>query len=249
MDSEKQKKILEMLSFIDAVCTTNKIWFTLSNGSAVGAIRENKILDWDEDADIYITIKDKEIFRNAVWEEIKASNKQYHLIQRDIDRDYPGVHDRLAYSVSEPGVFIDIWRLCGTPNEERKRNRFVRRCFFTVRIFAAKRKNLKTMKNHKAVAFFLKTVLLLIPEKGIQSLYNELEQKYNFDDSEYVYPISSPYGIRECLRKDMIEETFRHKFNHLYLPVPKRYDEYLTQIYGNYMIPQRTGYKPFIRKY
>lgn len=50
-----QKKLYVMLNDFDEICKRNNITYYLAGGSALGAIRNNGYLPWDDDLDVYIT--------------------------------------------------------------------------------------------------------------------------------------------------------------------------------------------------
>ena len=54
-----QIRMLEMLIYIDKICSENNIDYVLSCGNVLGAVRHGGFIPWDDDVDIYIRAKDK----------------------------------------------------------------------------------------------------------------------------------------------------------------------------------------------
>ncbi len=61
-----QAKLLEMLKDIDVVCRKHQITYWLSGGSALGAIRHQGFIPWDDDMDIAMMYSDYCRFLEAV---------------------------------------------------------------------------------------------------------------------------------------------------------------------------------------
>ena len=49
-----QKKIFEVMLYVDRVCREHNIVYFLSGGTLLGAIRHNGFIPWDDDADIML---------------------------------------------------------------------------------------------------------------------------------------------------------------------------------------------------
>ena len=51
-----QKIMLELASEINSICLENDITFFLSGGNALGKVRHDGMLPWDDDIDCFIKI-------------------------------------------------------------------------------------------------------------------------------------------------------------------------------------------------
>jgi phosphorylcholine metabolism protein LicD len=63
-----QEKIKRILKIVTDKLTENKIKYWLDYGSLLGAVREEKMIGWDEDADISCLKKDKEKIKKVIEE-------------------------------------------------------------------------------------------------------------------------------------------------------------------------------------
>lgn len=63
--TEEQKKLLDMLKEIDAICRKNGIVYYLAGGTCIGAIRHRGFIPWDDDMDIYMTRANWEKFMDV----------------------------------------------------------------------------------------------------------------------------------------------------------------------------------------
>ena len=60
----------------------------------------------------------------------------------------------------------------------------------------------------------------------------EYLNKYDFDEAEYVGVMPTQYFENDCTRRNVYDVTLRQPFEHLSLPVPVGYQEYLDNLYG-----------------
>ena len=239
---EIQKQLLILIKEFNRICEENNIWYTLTSGSVLGAVRHKGFIPWDTDIDIFVKINDmakmRETMRNSLPDEMK-------LYVWDREEKYHPVFDRLTFkNLSHQKIHVDIFPLIGAPSNEEVRKRFTRKCYYLYNILKCKHTDINfSEKSHvkriKAIKMFVK----MVPDSLIRKLYHYLESKYDFEKANYVYTIASGYGLKECLPKKLLINSMKMQFEDIELPVPIQYHEYLTVIYGNYMVPKRDKYK------
>ncbi|XP_066916336.1 uncharacterized protein [Clytia hemisphaerica] len=97
-----RQKLLEMLRHIDVELVKRNITYTLSDGSVIGWYRNQKLVPYDSDIDMYV---DGRIYRNQVWDEIFGNlTLKYGYVYNQTE-DFKA---RLRYSKSNP-LQLDIW--------------------------------------------------------------------------------------------------------------------------------------------
>ena len=64
--TEIQKSLLSMLKDFNRFCKQQKIRYSLSSGTLLGAIRHNGFIPWDDDADIMVDRKISLIYWNQL---------------------------------------------------------------------------------------------------------------------------------------------------------------------------------------
>lgn len=237
-----QLDMVKMISDIDNVFSNSGIKYTLLGGSVLGAVRHNGFIPWDDDMDIGIFRKD---FNHA--EELLHNLKQYEyeFSEKHVIPDAPIGHLHLVnenYTL-EHSPTIDIFALDNVPKSEKKRRalRFYANLHHltVLRLPPKNRGKLKKI----LVGILLKFVPVFILDK-LQGL--TLKKIINFcDTDEYLGNIFGFWTEKEYFKKNIYEDLVLHDFENLKLPIPKEYDTYLTQMYGNYMqLPPEEKRKP-----
>ncbi|MDO4556879.1 MAG: LicD family protein [Lachnospiraceae bacterium] len=235
---EIQNKALELLRAFDRICSANNIAYTLAFGSVLGAVRHNGFIPWDTDVDVVICIDDALKLRRALDTELPTNMRLYKW---DEEKCYSQGFDRIAFkNISHDEVHIDIFCLGGAPNDEKNYKKFSKKCYYTYMILHCKYRNLLYSRKRNRIAIIcIKTCLFFVSDKYIKKKYKQLGTKYPYSTSIRTYIMCTKNRLNEPSNKEMIKETIRVPFEGLNLPIPKKFDEYLTKLYGDYMTPVR----------
>ena len=78
-----QLVLLEMANDIDEICQRNNIPYFLNGGSALGAVRHEGFIPWDDDFDIAMMYKDYVRFRKALKAELPQDKYVYQCYEKD----------------------------------------------------------------------------------------------------------------------------------------------------------------------
>ena len=252
-----QQVLVDIIKDLDNIFKTNNLRYYLGGGSALGAIRHQGFIPWDEDLDINMPRKDceklVEIFKNN-----KEINEKYYLCENSYDNEFDvnylriklkgtSFKEYLYKDYSKDGVFIDIF-----PVENMYNNPILRKFHgllvtinlficSTLRIYEKKEKYLKfkgdkkytkTIKIKafigKLLSFFSLNKWLRISKKIMSSCKNE--------NSKY---ISVPTGKRHFFgemyeREDIFPVKYK-KFENIELPVANKNEKYMEKMFGDYM--------------
>lgn len=217
--SDVQKCLLALYHDFKQFCEDNNIHYCAIAGTTLGAVRHKGFIPWDDDIDVGMPIADYERFLKLV------SKLPKHLGYAEVEWMGGKVYDKRTTIIetqflSRPekyyGVFIDVFPVIGTPNDDAERTIFtqsVQDFFFKAQFF--------TYYPHLC-DFSLKD---LLDEK------NALMHKYDYETSDYVAVVCY------CLYKG---DGFRHpidsaKFEDTTVPISSQYDWDLTNHYGDYM--------------
>ena len=128
---------LSILKRVHSICEQNGIKYYLCGGTLLGAVRHKGFIPWDDDIDIYMKRRDytkfvnllkenAEIYAEEGLELVNATTPRYYgrIISKVIDNTT--VLQENDYKTDDPiGIFIDIWPLDGTPNNNLYRKAYL----------------------------------------------------------------------------------------------------------------------------
>ncbi len=231
---EKKQIQLEMLKEIDSICRANNIKYSLAFGTLLGAVRHKGFIPWDDDVDIMMPLPEMEKFKqvlnstNIKYIDI-STNKYYPLPFPDIVDTHTFSKRGLIYKGW--GVDINLYPVRGLPHTVEEINSFYNKAQVILK------------KRH----FFEKLRTRLIQYLPIRTIpfYAYYNRKYFDFCSQYPYEGTKYYLVhagylnwKHTFDYDIFEEMTEMVFEgHLFMVISK-YHDFLSQRYGNYMVPQ-----------
>lgn len=230
---EMQLCIIEMIKEVDSLFTQNNIQYTLLGGSVLGSIRHKGFIPWDDDMDIGIMRKN---FEKA---EVLLSSMEkytYERAEKHIIPDAPTGHLHLInekYPI-ENSPTIDVFALDGVPKSKIGRKLF--RFFANIHHVSVLRTYPKT--RGKFAKYAIKLIIIFVPNKLwdlIQKFSLNLLMKISARYTEYTGNVWGYWTEKEYFKTPIYTHLIKSEFEGIQLPIPSSYDEYLTQLYNNYM--------------
>ena len=244
---EEQKRIsLEILKNVAEFCDNHGLQYFLAYGTLLGAVRHKGYIPWDDDIDIQMPRADYnkliEIFNSektvGYYKLIAPTDKSArHTFVKVTDTRTIKLEPEIDYSNGMLGVDIDIFPIDGQPQGDEQYDKWYHaliRLYSLHYLFVIDPK--KTMKRK----IVLPLLNLLTNKEKVLKRAQKLHAKYPYDSSEYVGTIESNYNIKQNRhKKELFSEVTMLKFEDTYLKAPTGYDEILTTLYGNYMVPPK----------
>lgn len=229
-----------MVGEIDEICRKYDITYYLAGGTALGAVRHHGFIPWDDDVDLFMPRDQFYKFREAVK---KESPKDRVLECIEDNPDYPGIIPRYTdtnttfisrYNIPltcAAGALIDVFILDPIPRDKELQ----RRQWNLLNIYS----ELVVPHNaytHRDDDDFLAQYRPYMEryEKGEKAeLLAELsEQLFTCKEEDADQYMLRWASVPFIFDKDLFGEPERFPFEGLSLPVPQKWDEYLTVEYG-----------------
>ena len=238
-DKEIRNIQLNILKEIVNFCIENNLKYFLAYGSALGAVRHNGYIPWDDDLDIVMLRDDYNEFLKK-W---NNKNNKYKVLEFSLNNSiYPftKVVDDSTYTVLSDsnehyGIWVDIFPLDKCPSQKIQNK--------GIRLRQLILGKLVKKNNHNKIKYLIKRIIkflfFFIPTKFLVKKILKLSQKFSNCETDYVANIVWASNGEKIINKNCIfnGEILKCKFENLELNIPSKYDEYLTSIYGDYMTP------------
>lgn len=240
--TELQRVEFEILKEFVAICDKLDLKYYLVCGSALGAAKYNGFIPWDDDIDVALPRKDYEIF----CEKAQSMLPEHLFLQNyRTDRYYPMIYSKIrnsnttfiekscAGSNINHGIFIDVFPLDGYPEDirlqktvekEKHRYNMIRLCCLDVR---------RTWKTAILVSIQKLCGVHKNPKRFVERLENCIKQ-YSPEESAVWCNHGNWQGRLEYADRDQYGDGSWAEFEGLQVRIPEKFDEYLTQKYGDW---------------
>lgn len=241
---ESRKITLEILVFIDEFCRKNGIDYSLTGGTLLGAVRHKGFIPWDDDIDVFMTRPNYDRFDSAMekqneytWLTRKTNKKFFFNFGRLINNKTKVIDHRLEDPfIDGYGVFVDVCVVDGLPDNVivRELHTTYIRALYRLRRMAI----YNTIPSHPVNRFIkrcMKTFCLTVGIDRWSELIDHAVRRYDFDAGRYVGNVMSQYGKKEIMHKSSFDEYITMEFEGRLFKVIIGWEEYLRNIYGDYM--------------
>ena len=237
---------LASLLEIDRICKKHNIKYFLGGGTLLGAIRHNGFIPWDDDSDLMMLREDYDKFCKVAPSELpngmsfQDSNTDKHCFYEfakcRIDNTTFATGFAKTHTGMHNGLAIDIFCHDKTANSKLGQKLHIAMTLFTRALVFNKWNNRKAENGSKlqsAVTDFCKKLFpirfsMWLEKKTLTFFKGKKNAKYLYDGmGRNIYNGVFPAKL--------LDEVIYADFEGYKLPVPKRYDEYLTFLYGDYM--------------
>lgn len=260
IDQEELKRIqIEILDYFDAFCRKNHIRYWLDYGTLLGAVRHKGYIPWDDDIDVAMLRED---YEKAAKLFNKQSNGRYGFYTPFNNKDYSYPFGKILdqntvlYEYGEKGiktsVYVDVFVYDNAPDDKEVIKKVFKKRNLLGRVRRLKLPMRSDIKTLKKIVFFIGSVMLKpISNNAINKALDKNAKAYNKNStSGNVCSFADPYDTTFfCVPKTYFKECIELEFEGKLYYAPKKYDEWLKIIYGDYMrlppVEQRKSHHVF----
>lgn len=243
-----QQIYLEMAKDLFEMFDSCGINVTLSGGSVLGAVRHKGFIPWDDDMDLNVPRKDFEKLKR-VFDDFfhgkyvfSAPNHYLHSGYRcgKIENPRVRVWDELG---RRHGLTIDVFIIENLPDSTVFRSlRGIKSELYRIIAGLVFEYECSGNEGNQNTVLSLKRKLChfagrLLSFRTSMKWYDALDRANQYPN-ENTKMVSIPSGRKhyfgEIYKREWMIEKISMPFEDLLLPIPRGYDEYLRQLYGNY---------------
>lgn len=244
LDLKEMKKIqLAILDHIDDFCKKHNIVYFINYGTLLGAIRHKGYIPWDDDIDISMSREHYDRFIKLYKEN---NNSKYKLIDLDTNKYYYNNFIKIEDTTTtikynnlrrnyDSGIFVDIF-----PVDYFENRKVIHLGYYleSLKLISISKKN-NIIHNDSKTKDFLRLTLWYILKYVNPRIFayaiEKLIKKYTSSNPSFGLLVASKSREKSTLPLQLEKEIIYLDFEGRLYPAPKKYEEILSHLYGNYM--------------
>lgn len=246
-----QKILLMILKDFIEICEENNLQYYVCGGTALGAVRHNGFIPWDDDVDVYLFRKDYEKFLDIVS---KMENNKYTFVNFKTYDDCFLYFTKMmlngtkfeewwAHQVNfKSQIFIDIFVLDNITTNSFKRFLQVKACRILDKLTTIASIRLEGYPKYVQIPLnIIHSIfkLLRIKPSNISNLNQKLMKIHKDNNSKMICDFSE-VGHPAVFKREDYGTPIKMKFESIEVNVAENYDYVLSKTYGDYMkIPNK----------
>ena len=244
--------IIDVLSAFIRICEAQGLRYFCAGGTAIGAVRHQGMIPWDDDIDVFMPRPDYDRFLRLAAQSMPEG---YEVLSPYATKDYPmyfakmcNARTTLLENERIPcvfGLYIDIFPLDGACDD-------VETCYREKRRFKRLMNKLEAVSTHNSFGeyvglltkrrewgrFAVKTVAFCCRSwlrRWLLKQMDSIAYGHDYALSLRVVTYSGAYQRQEIYPKAWLETPHMFAFEGLMVNLPHDYDAYLRHFFGDYM--------------
>jgi len=241
-----QKCEFEILEEFERICKKHNLKYSLTFGTLLGAKRHQGFIPWDDDIDVMMPIDDYLKFEDIVKTEL---NEKFFFQNKFTDKNYYLYWNKLRMKNTVSvvrgyeqmdlnwGICIDIFPIFKKPANIDEKNKQIKNLKLSIACLESILYKYGKKENAKGKTKMLYQILSILPRKFVNRLSEYFYKKiYKYTGSYDGYIDYSEIFNREILiSKEAFDDMESLPFNNKKFNVIKNYEDFLIQLYGDYM--------------
>lgn len=211
------------------LCVKNNIPYYIACGSLLGAYRDNGVIPWDCDFDVYISYDSVEKLQRLLDEKLPSG---YYYLSDLNNKDFAYYQIRICKSGYNDGVHVDVFYLIGMPNEKSKQQRLKKKIN---RLFSNRILKVEARANQKStIKNYIKRIASVFVNQDIN------DKKMRRLCKLYPDPIKNAEYVAAVFREDAVFPACLFGVPQLFkagkveMLAPQDIEGYLTLYYGDW---------------
>lgn len=256
--SKLRYRLLEMFDEVIAICDKYNLIYMLGGGSCLGAIRHQGFIPWDDDLDLMMPRKDYDklidlCIKGELGDEYEFS---FPFRNHDSKNTFLKIYRKNTINIElyddntpfPKGIYIDIF-----PMESASNNRLIRSVKGGISAILRAICNsvlysqYPSRKYKEYLSYNRKSIIIYNIRYIIGKIFGIIDHRIwvywfdKFNSSEFnsrytTIPTGRRNYIGECMPNDVFYPVRQMLFEGRLANVPHKYDQYLKNLYGDYMI-------------
>lgn len=233
---------LAILHVFDELCRSRNLRYFLLGGSALGAVRHQGFIPWDDDIDVGMPRPDYEQFIKFAQPLLPP-----HLFLQDYKSEpdcllnFAKIRDsRTLYKEKlfaglkiHHGVYIDVFPLDGGPSDKAEAERLLKRMKL-YRFSLINRKTDYIRRKSLPASIGLSLMNPFVSFSTCYRMVDALCTRYSYGDAPCIANWHGAWGTKEVVPREIFGEGRLVPFEDMTCPIPGDADRYLTCLYGDY---------------
>lgn len=239
-----QNIILNIMKYIDRLCSENNIEYYIIGGTALGAIRHGGFIPWDDDLDIAMTRENYNRFAELCRSD-KFDSEHFYYQQAMVD--YIGYISKVRllgtffgevgedglFDKDKMGIFVDVFPLDKVPDCKLSQLWW----YFCGKLLVAYEQ--QSHIGYKTDSFTKKVIMLfafILNNDKIRKFFERQVEKYNDKDTGYLGGHSLVSRFHNTFsKKNLWGKPQRIPFENITLLAPEDTEGFLSFYFGDFM--------------